>query len=162
MTDEIKVGDKVTVTDSGSNYSTYKRMAEKLGLTNYRELTSPLSVVRYSVVGIDSLSKIVGIENGNGSQYLVHVNGLRLDTKSKQHPHHDHIVLWAKDQTVVFQCYSDKWDVWKDQAKPQWEPQLRYRVKPKKTPQEVEKEEIIKEMSILRKRLEKLEVVSNV
>lgn len=78
----FKAGDIVVVKRTGSTYSTYKQMAEFLGLTNYIHGRSPLSTGdRVTVVGSamhESISygEVVGVCTAGGQHVLIGANGL--------------------------------------------------------------------------------------
>ena len=58
------------------------------------------------------------------------------------------------------QRFGEDAGLWFEEPRPLWLPEVEYREKPTKSPQELEKESIISDMADLQKRLDKLEVGS--
>lgn len=78
--------------------------------------------------------------------------------KVTPHKMRDLIIAWAEGAAIEMRA--SELCGWTDATQPSWSAKCEYRIKvhPEKSPQEIEKEEILKEMEQLKARLKKLEV----
>ena len=76
-------------------------------------------------------------------------------------PHAELIKQWAEDDTVEIEFYSTRCNGWEVTSEPGWYLHVGYRIKPPapvKSPQEIEKDKLVAELEVIRKRLDELDV----
>ena len=74
-------------------------------------------------------------------------------------PHAELIKQWADDDTLEIEYYYKSTACWYSTALPEWYHNSVYRIKPPvKSPQEIEKDKLVAELEVIRKRLDELDV----
>lgn len=112
---KFKVGDIVTVKFAGATYSTYKEMAEFLGLARYTNGKSPLrSGERVTVLGsamheYSSYVEVVGVLTADGQHALIGADGLSEPELQDGKPrlNYDLVPLSPIEDSGLEQCIAD-------------------------------------------------------
>lgn len=148
---EIKVGDMVEIVDSGSNYSgaSYLGLARDYNFSTFSgvEYDQPIKGQIYKLVGVVKCAieynhKYFINDQETAQVYLVSSSAFKK-VNTNRHPHADLIHKWAEDTSLEVEGRGVGLHNWSVRSSPQWLLGTEYRIKPSKTPAELEKESIL-------------------